>query len=321
MRSFILKLLLFLLIQIAAFALLLKNYDVSTETNFFARIVEKHQRLKATPPPRIILVGGSNVPFGFESDTMEKALGRPVVNMGLAAGVGVEFMLADLEPELASGDIVALSLEYDHFARGRRAGGGFDPSVLQQVLIYRPQGFLALRPIHFRKILLDRGLILLGELARHGLHIGRPAKSANTAAAQSPRAGFNEWGDLVGHRIQPSPVPIETIEGARLLVWQPDFPNKTLLRHLSEFVQRCKTRGIRVAFTFPPKPTSTLTRERLRAEQVQAALAQIPGLILLDKPQDHAYPANEFFDSANHLTAQGAATRTAKVITELRPLL
>src|SRR5437868_6275225 len=108
---------------------------------------------------------------------MEKELGRSVVNMGVAAGLGAEFMLADIEPELRSGDILVLSLEYDHFARGRGRGGGFDPAVLQQTLIFRPEGLLALRPIHFRKILLNRGLVLLGEIARHALGTGAPSKS------------------------------------------------------------------------------------------------------------------------------------------------
>jgi hypothetical protein len=252
---------------------------------------------------------------------MEKALGRSVVDMGLAAGLGVEFMLADIEPDLRPGDIVTLSLEYDHFSRGRGRGGGFDPWALQQVLIFRPQGFLALRPIHFRKILLDRGLILIGELGRHALRFATRSKSPNTVEERSARAAFNEWGDLVGHRKEPPRVSPESVEGARLLVWQADFPNRALLHHLSAFVKRCKTRGIRVAFTFPPKPVATLIRERARAEQVEAALSQIPNLILLDKPQDQGYPATQFFDSANHLTAEGAATRTARVIAELRPLV
>src|SRR5690349_17326278 len=97
MRAFLSKVILFLLLQAVLFAILLKNYDASNETNYFARIVEKHQRLAASPPPRVILLGGSNVPFGFESDVMEGAIGRPVVNMGLAAGLGAEFMLTDIE--------------------------------------------------------------------------------------------------------------------------------------------------------------------------------------------------------------------------------
>jgi hypothetical protein len=321
MRRFGFNVFLFLLLQALGFAFLLQNYDVSRETNFFARIVEKHERLAATPPPRIILLGGSNVPFGFESDVMEQALGRPVVNMGLAAGLGVEFMLADLEPELRRGDVVVLSLEYDHFARGAGHGGGFDPSVLQQVLIFRPKGFLALRPIHFRKIILDRGLTLLGEIARHGLRIGHPVKRGDLPEERSARAGFNEWGDLVGHRKEPSRISRETLEATPLVVRQPDFPNKALLRAIRDFVQRCERREIRVAYTFPPKPIATLRRDAAQAQQVEAALRRIPDLILLDSPQDHAYAADQFFDTANHLTAAGAAMRTAKVTAALRRAL
>jgi hypothetical protein len=316
-RTFLTKLLFFILIQAAIFAVLLKNYDVSSEANFFARIIDKHRYLRSVSAPRVILLGGSNVPFGFDSDLMERALGRPVINMGLAAGLGVEFMLADIEPELRPGDTLVLSLEYDHFARGAGRGGGFDASVLQQVLILRPGSVFALRPMHFRKMILDRGLLIFGEIARRSLPFAAHEK---LAPERSPRAAFNERGDLVGHRHDPQRITPEAVEGIPLVVHQPDFPNKVLLHHLKQFVQRCGRRGISVGFTFPPKPAGTLQRDGARARIVADALRQVPGLILLDTPEDHGYPPTQFFDSANHLTAEGAATRTAKVTAELKQL-
>ena len=319
MRSFVLKLVVFLLLQGAGLALLLRYYDAGG-TNYFGSIVDKHQRLEHTAPPRIILLGGSNVPFGFDSDVMEKTLGRPVVNMGVAAGLGAEFMLADVESELRAGDILVLSLEYDHFARGA-GGSGFDPAVLQQALIFRPKGLLSLGPMHFRKIVLDRGLMLLGEITRRGLRVGVHAKSAERPGERSARAAFNAWGDLGGHRGDPARITAEAVERLPIVLPLPDYPNKNLLRHLAHFVERSAKKGVVVAFTFPPKPEGALRRDRDRADRLAAALREIPGLILLDTPQEQGYPAGQFFDSANHLTAQGAAARTRKVSAALRRIL
>jgi hypothetical protein len=304
---------------------LLTYYDVAAETNYLAATVDKHRRLHMRSAPRVILVGGSNVAFGFESNRMESALGRPFVNMGLAAGLGVEFMLAEIEPALRPGDVVVLSLEYDHFARGPAAGRysmlGFDPNVLRQVLIFRPEGCLALGWTHLRKVVLDRGLSILGEIARRGLVSGIGANKAEASETQSPRKGFNAWGDLVGHRNEPARTTAELVNRLPLIADARRFPNAAALEVVREFVERTGRLGVRVAFTFTPKPTGTIFRDGELAGRLAEALRQIPGVTLLDAPQDHAYPPEQFFDSANHLTAEGAAQRTSKVIASLEEFL
>ena len=42
---------------------------------------DKHQRLSSITEPKIILVGGSNLPFGVKSKMLEDSLGMPVVGM------------------------------------------------------------------------------------------------------------------------------------------------------------------------------------------------------------------------------------------------
>lgn len=325
MRRFVLQVLAFLFFQAALLGALLSRYDVPAEANYMAATVEKHLRLRSVPKPRVILVGGSNVAFGFASDQMVRALGRPVVNMGLAAGLGLEFMLREIESALGPGDLVVLSLEYEHFARGPRPkwylGSGFDPNVLQQVLIFRPRSFSALGMPHFRKIVLDRGLAIAGEIARRALLFPTSGQPSQTAEVPSARLAFNEWGDMVGHRNRPSAVGPEVVDQGRLVGDARGFPNVAALEALREFVEATKASGVKVAFTFPPKPTGTMDREGAIAALLAGALRRIPGLILLDTPGDHTYPPELFFDSANHLTAEGTARRTAAMIDALRHLL
>lgn len=324
MRRFLLKAFSFWVLQAALLALLLRHYDVALETNYLAATLEKHRRLNAVPPPRVILVGGSNVALGFESDRIERELGRPVVNLGLAAGLGVEFMLAEIEPALRAGDLVVLSLEYDHFARGpkdrRYSGAGFDPNVLQQALIFRPAGVVALGLTHLRKIVLDRGLAILGEIARRGfaVQIEQGMASQRNGEIQSERRAFNVWGDFVGHRGAPPRATPEMVDAGRLIADARAFPNSALLEVIRGFVDRNARRGIQTVFTFPPKPTGVMRRESALALRLAGALRQIPGLVLLDTPEDQAYPPEQFFDTANHLTAEGTTRRTTRVIESLR---
>ncbi|MBO4337416.1 MAG: hypothetical protein J5842_05020, partial [Lachnospiraceae bacterium] len=56
--------------------------------NYQAAMLDKVARLKATEGERIILIGNSNLAFGMDSQMLEQALGKPVINMGLHGGTG-----------------------------------------------------------------------------------------------------------------------------------------------------------------------------------------------------------------------------------------
>jgi hypothetical protein len=246
---------------------------------------------------------------------LEKHLGRQVVNMGWAAGLGVEFMLSEIKGELRRGDAVVLSLEYDHFARGPGDRlGGFDVAALQQALIARPAGILQLKPIHFQKIILDRGLALFGEILRRSLGIA-PAQTIEEKKAA--RATFNKWGDLISHRGEPSRFRPEELQGRPLVALRPGFPSRLLLKRVADFCADCEARGVRVFFTFSPKPVGILQREGSLAKQLESELRKIHGLTVLDSPTDEVYPPEQFYDTANHLTGDGAKIRTAKVAAAL----
>ena len=47
--------------------------------NYNASLIDKEARLKSLDEPKIVLVGDSNVAFGFNSQMLEEAMGMPVV--------------------------------------------------------------------------------------------------------------------------------------------------------------------------------------------------------------------------------------------------
>ena len=58
-------------------------------TSLLTAHVDKMERLRATPSPRVVVVGGSNVAYGIDSSRLEASLGRPVVNLGTSGGLGL----------------------------------------------------------------------------------------------------------------------------------------------------------------------------------------------------------------------------------------
>ena len=318
MRTFLLRCAGFWGLQLALVAGLLSFHDGGDSKNFLAETVTKHQRLRTTPSPKIVLVGGSSLAVGVHSQQLEAAMGLPVVNMGLAAGLGLEFMLAEVAPHLRRGDTVIVSAEYDHFARGpesRWSGGrGFDPGILGQVLVFRPASVVFLGSAHLRSML-DRMLPLLSQVLWDS---GADAAQAlgwskATIPESSQSRGFNAWSDC------PLPNTLERAPGSLSLNLVADvrgFPNGRAIGVLSRFVTRMRARGVEVIWSYPPKPSEALNNPHLA--RFESALQGVPGLRLLDRPQDHGYPEDWFFDTANHLTSDGAEVRTQRWISQLK---
>jgi hypothetical protein len=310
MKSFLLKMAVFLAIQGLLGAGLLWRYDTSKETNFLAATSAKHRRLAHTAPPRLIITGGSNVPFGIQSDVLEEALGRKVVNMGLAAGLGLDFMLAEIQPSLRPGDTVLISPEYDLFS------GGFDPDVIQQVLVFRPASVRYLRPKHYRKVLLDRGFTLAGAIVRRAVKtldlFGRDYQPGS-----APAYGYNAWGDLRAHYGKPPLLAAGTPE--RLLPPRDKWPSPSARKTLTQFASYCHDHNVNAAFSFPPQQMERLSRDSDAVDQIFRALQLIPFLTVLDSPVQQCYPVELFYDTGYHLNEKGAVLRTHRIIESLHP--
>ena len=118
-------------------------YREANSGSYLAAITDKNALLANTASPKIIIVGGSNAAFGFDSAAISEATGMPVVNMGLQGSLGLRWPLNDIKPYIREGDIVLLSPEY-HNLLSRLQGG----DALTQVLIFYPQGMNSLTSLN-----------------------------------------------------------------------------------------------------------------------------------------------------------------------------
>ena len=146
MRRFMAQVGAFLAIQAVIATVVVIAYRVD-RSNYFGATIDKHALLDATPVARIILVGGSNLTFGMDSPRLSAALERPVVNLSLHAALGLPFLLAEALAVARPGDVVVVSLEYEHFQ--------FDltSDYLFYVLEQRPESATYLSWSSLRKLL------------------------------------------------------------------------------------------------------------------------------------------------------------------------
>lgn len=301
MQRFILKVTLFLSIQAAIGAALWSRASKEPD-GYCASTLDKHRRADAIPSPRLLLIGGSNLAFGVDSTALEQRMGLPVVNMAISAGGGLDFILNEADSVARRGDVLLVSLEYEHFVSDMTL-----TEHVQQLVSARP-GNAAYLSFGQVKRLLDRGLVTLHSVAREGLRRKRPSANAFTVYA---REAFDEHGDVTAHHDQPASYDLKKLygelpqapvdrEAIRQAVWR-----------LNDFVIRCEQDGIRVLFAFPPVAEDYYASQRGLIDAVaEIAAAELAAPIINDLSQV-VLPPGMFFDTAYHLSLAGKRVHTA----------
>lgn len=307
MKPFLVKASIFLLAQAMIFALFW-NPQMPWEQNYLAASIDKHQRLRTTRSPRIILVGGSNLAFGIKSEELENELQLPVVNMGLHADLGIAFMLDEVERELTPGDTVVFSWEHDIFSTGAVESLG------RQLVEVRPASVLHLPASHWMDLIDRHGFAVLGNLARRTVLLRFETPPPPSSERAYKRHGFDAQGSYTGHfgKICAQPrldaLPVRQI-------------TEPILRRIEQFARRCQEQQVACFYSCPPQPESLLISMVEAIERNLTELSEIPNLVVLDAPRDHAYAPEAFYDTSYHLTEKGAQERTRRLIATLRPHL
>ena len=70
----------------------------------------KLNRLQTTESPRLILVGGSNVAFDIDSQTLADSLKMNPINFGLNAGLSLRYIMRDVIRYTRPNDLILLNM-------------------------------------------------------------------------------------------------------------------------------------------------------------------------------------------------------------------
>jgi hypothetical protein len=316
MKSFILKAII-LILSVLVSCLVIYLHDPfrnsSNPTHYLLAIVDKHSRLERIPPPRIILAGGSNLAFGIDSQEIEKQIGLPVINMGLHAGLGIRFILNDLEPFVGQGDVVILCPEYN-------AAAGTTEVKNRMVEVYPPaakamyqglyekaqweleqsQDLLALR---FER-LQETFTRIAGRFFGH--------KSQAQAAAKSKdiyrRSAFSDRGDMVAHLKEQFVGEL----GDRGKLQEADCGQE--IKALNNFARSVRSRGAVAYFCYPSYCQSEFQRNKQAIRYYQRQFENRLEMKIINTPEACAYPDSLFFDTVYHLTDAGRKRRTDDLV-------
>jgi hypothetical protein len=270
----------------------------------YASLLDKQQRLVNIPAPRLIFVGGSGVALGLDSALIETKVNRPVLNMGVNAGFGLHYMLAQVQPWVQPGDIVLIVPEYEHFY-GDLAEG--DQNLLWALRI-QPEMVWQLSWQQLLHLLPDLPVFIqqrMQEIAR-----SRPDPIYN-------RNAFTAHGDFVNHLDLPStPLALSAIDAGNTI-------NGRALQLLADFRHEVEQQGGQVYLIYPAIAESfwAFGKNRQVIETLNSAILQQNVMQPLTTPAAAVWPDPMFFDTVYHLTRQGRQLRSELLAERLAVLL
>lgn len=310
MRSFVHKVLLFAALQGALLAAMAVAYQPET-TGYLAAGLDKRQRAATTDAPRILLVGGSSVAFGFDSPALEAAVGRPVVNLGGQGSQGLEFRLREALDLVRADDVVVLSLEYQVLLARDSALG----LTLWRTLEADPAAAQYTRWAEWKR-LLDDGHLFLRHTLRRSVRRGVKGQWPESAAPYR-RDACNAHGDVVAHHGMAPPGYGN--EPFRLRFSDGELADA--VDRIVRFRDAVRAKGARVVVFHPSVPEERARPLEGDLRRVDAALRAALDVPVLNHPEEGFRPPGDFFNSTYHLTGAAGAAQTRILAERLTPLL
>jgi len=270
--------------------------DDRNSNQYLAAQLDKIALLRQTPSPRLVLVGGSNLAFGIDSSRLRQALGVPVVNMGMHAGLGLKYMLDCIRPLLRKDDWVVIVPEYEQFV-GNTFEGNFNLVTLCMIT-HEVADLRYLRPAY---LLEDNWAI----------RDWRPRPQRDPIAPYT-RDSFNRDGDVIAHLNMPAR-PFK-VKGWGQLEHQLNYQ---AVQYLADFVVECERGGIKTLWLFPCRSQSSYQADLATVSQVATALQKRVPHMAPELPGDFVYEDRFFYDTSYHMNAAGRALHTGRMIQAL----
>lgn len=300
-----------------------------------AQILKRDLLAQNREKQKLLFVAGSSAFFGIDSDRIEQALGISTINMGLSMNRPFDFMLKEIAPYIAPGDIVVLPLEYGYYS----PGVPYTEWLTNQIMAWEPDYFRHLEPrekLEFMFSVLPQR-VLLGAITKA---MGERLESVRARRLKNPQEILSLVRDAWNHPdYHPEKIysflNIDPHGDARLRTPEPprpfskdpyeldvDFVESTYFwGNLRDFVVSCRARDIDVYIAWPPVVKGRLD---FNSPRVSHYLREITGRMnelgasILGKPSEFQYGPEFFTDNIYHLTSQGRAEHTSRLLGSLR---
>jgi hypothetical protein len=306
MKSFLSKIIKFTFLVFIILCLgILFIPDKSVQSSILGAYPTKHELLKQTTRKKIILLGGSNLSFGIDSKQIETALKKPVINMGIHAGVGLEFMINDIKPYISAGDTVIVVPEYEHFYTDNFYGEMELISVLFDI-----------EPQSKKTINKEQWIPLLKYLPTYSAKkiknfLPSVLKNKEEPVSIYHKNSFNENGDAYLHWSLPNQTYLPAVKNKGN-----ETVNKEVITQLLDLKKYIRSKQATLLIFPPVIDETSYNNQEYIINKINTELADNQ-LIFVSNPINYKYKNQLFFNSYYHLNKTGVDKRTQQLINDL----
>ena len=291
---------------------------VPPASDYLAAARQKHKHLEEISSPKIVLLGGSNLAFGVNSKQLSDSLHLPVANMGLRGSLGLTYMFNEVRDQIKPGDVIILCPEsklfYDDFPD--------DGAIIIESLLTYPEGVKYVDFREFlspqvnwincmRQVFIDKWRIYNYKFSVLLASHLKVWPHEETYCCSS----FDSNGDHIAHLNRKSLAiePEEFCDGQRERY-------DTALHKISNFAAFATNRGARVVFVMPPFPAGPNYYGKRKGlyDHIYSAINSVKNVDVICSQEQYVFDENLFYDTVNHLNAQGRRLRTEFLIQDLQ---
>ena len=312
MQKLLLKSLLFFVIIIGLITYTSLFIPKSDPDSYLAILNDKHRIADSIKTPKLILVGGSNLGFGLNSKILRKEIGIPTANLGLHAGLGLDFMLNQAKFVAKENDIILLSIEYQLDLIGNYNLKRHTSDVYSYAHLFYEQSFY----LDFEDNLSDSRRAYEDyvntkfNFAKKILRqiLGKPLKipiSTIQASKANPysRKAINSDADVVAHLEEPFMGILARDALMNYRYWKG-------IARINEFASEMKKKNVTVFFVFPNYPQKDYVVNKQVILLLEKDLRANLTVGILGSPAYFLYPDDHFYDTLYHLNKIGHKKRT-----------
>ena len=286
---------------------------------FTSRLSEKYDRLNSIDEPKVIVVGGSSVAFGLDSELLEEYMGMPVVNFGLYAALGTKVMMDLSKSNIGEGDIIVLAPELD----AQTLSLYFNA---ENTLMALDGSFYMLKDIAVSNYVQLLGGVwkFAGEKLSYYLSGNKPDPEGVYNSKN-----FNEYGDIVYDR--PENTMPRGYDRNMLIDLSESIVSQDFIDYVNDYIRYCEKKGATVYFSYCPindaalaggagvKADGTMNKDALSQQiaDFQSYLKDNINCKFISEISDYIMEAGYFYDTNFHMNDAGVTAHTVTLIKDL----
>lgn len=278
--------------------------------SFLGELKAKCARLKQEQGKRIVLVGGSGVAFGYDSQMIAQAFpAYGVVNFGMYAGLGSKVMLDLSERDIREGDIVILSPEQD----AQTLSGYFNAKAMWQAADGDFSMLLCLQKEDFGR--------MAGCLPQFAQEKFRHFRNGTVPVQDGiySRSAFDAYGDIRGGLCSRNIMPLG-YDANRTVYYTKEVLDEMFVRYMNDYAKKLSRKGAAVWYRFCPVNSLAVDP----ASEVAAyyeVLSEKLDFPVIGNPTDSMMEPEWFYDTNFHLNACGKIVNTVQLIRDIKAML